>query len=302
LRLRFICNLPAVRYEHGLAHFDISIVDHEVVVGGTIPYTRGWMHYIIALGDTVPSDTDGLIGGNIDHSEDWRYCKEVYGDSDEPTLVYWNGAEWTPVPSTWKDPIGTKLSGMGVWNENGVVKHQYGKREWPDPVPEWSDEALAQKQLSLADVSDMLGYWWTYQFDLKRDGCLSTDVDCCRFRVKCTVNFAESSIKRKGGIILCENDTRANSDAWSYDSGSQTWAHEFGHHLGNPDEYLGAGTVDPSVNGDGATAGIDELSIMGEGDIVRRRHYKYICSALSKLVSKHLGKKYTYSVVDCIQP
>jgi type VI secretion system secreted protein VgrG len=304
LRLRFISNLPSVHYKRGLAHFDISIVGGEVVVGGTIPYTRGWMHYIIRLGEAVPSETGGLIGGKYhEGSEDWRYCKEIYGDSGVSTLVYWNGAAWVPVPPPpiWADPMGTKLHGMAVWDELGVIKKQFGKLDWPDPVPEWSADALEFKDALLDDASHTLDRYWTHQFDLERDGCLSDAIACCRFRVRAAVNFAESTVKRKGVIILAENSSRANAGAWGLDDEQQTVAHEFGHHLGNLDEYLG-GHVDPTVNGDGATAGIDDLSLMGSGDVVRRRHYKHISLALTKLISTHLGKTYTYSIVDCIEP
>lgn len=304
LRLRFISNLPGVRYERGRAHFDISIVDGEVVVGGTIPYTRGWMHYIIQLGEAAPSDAGGLIGGEYYGSQDLRYCQEVYDDSGVPTLVYWNGAAWVPVPPPpiWTDPIGTKLHGMAVWDELGVIKTQFGKLAWPDPVPEWSAEALDYKDILLEDAAGGIDRNWTHQFDLERDGCLSDAIGCCRFRVRCAVKFAESTVKRKGVIILGENSSRANSGAWGLDDDQLTVAHEFGHHIGNPDEYVGAGSVDPTVNGDGATAGIDELSLMGAGEIVRRRHFKHICLALEQLITTHLGKAYTYFVVDCIEP
>jgi type VI secretion system VgrG family protein len=305
LRLRFISNLPAIRYERADAHFDIGIVDHEVVVGGTIAYTRGWMHWIIQLGEAVSSDTGGLIGEKLyGGSEDWRYCKEVFNDGGVPTLVYWNGATWVavPPPPLWTDPIGTKLYGMAVWKELGVIKTQFGKLAWPDPVPEWSTEALAFKDQDLLDMSRAIDKRWTHQFDVERDECLSDASNCCRFRVRCAVNFAESSVRHKGVVVLAENRTRANARAWSIDEGARTVAHEFGHHLGNPDEYPGADSVDPSVNGDGATAGIDELSIMGNGDIIRRRHFEHVCSALTKLVSEHLGKSHTYSIVDYIEP
>jgi hypothetical protein len=79
--------------------------------------------------------------------------------------------------------------------------------------------------------------------------------------------------------------------------------HEFGHHLGNPDEYTGAATVDPSVNTDGAKAGIDKKSIMGgEGMEVRRRHMTPICEALSKAVLDATGQKYSYTAVPVVPP
>jgi hypothetical protein len=49
-------------------------------------------------------------------------------------------------------------------------------------------------------------------------------------------------------------------------------AHEFGHHIGNSDEYAGT-KVDTSLNDDGATSGIDPNSIMGQQlTKVKKRH------------------------------
>jgi type VI secretion system VgrG family protein len=299
LHFRFIDDLPAVRYTAQFESYYVSIVDREVVVGGTIEYTRGWMHYIIQLGESVPGDTGGIIGGKHYGSRDYRYCKRIYDDAGQKILVYWNGNTWVPVPPppSWSDPIGTKLYGMAVWQELGVVKTQFGTLPWPDPVPEWSARALEAKETRLDDASGAIGSYWTHEFELKRESCLSNAPECCRYTVRCSVSFVETSIKR-GGIILSESDSRANSGAWPMDLDNRTAAHEYGHHLGNPDEYVGAGSVDPTVNGDGAIAGIDDESLMGEGYDIRRRHYKPICGALSHLVSTHLGKTYTYTVVD----
>jgi type VI secretion system VgrG family protein len=301
LHLRFIGDLPAVRYVARFESYEVSIVDREVVVGGAIEYTRGWLHFVIELGDLVPPDTGGIIGGKYYGSDDGRYCKQIYDDLGQKILVYWNGTAWVPVPASWSNPMGTKLHGMAVWKEEGVVKTQFGTLRWPDPVPEWSAHALAQKEATLDNVSWVVGNFWTHKFDLKRETCLSDAPECCRYTVRCAVSFVETSTQRQG-IILSENDSRANSRAWPLQLSNQTAAHEYGHHLGNPDEYEGAQSVDPTVNGDGAIAGIDEDSIMGAGYDVRRRHYKPICGALTHLVSTHLGKNYTYTVVDCLEP
>src|SRR5690606_9496158 len=41
LSLRFLHQLPRLRFERGLAHFDVWVEDHNVKVGGTIKFKRG---------------------------------------------------------------------------------------------------------------------------------------------------------------------------------------------------------------------------------------------------------------------
>ena len=72
---------------------------------------------------------------------------------------------------------------------------------------------------------------------------------------------------------------------------------EFGHHLGNPDEYAGA-KLDTTLNDDGATNGIDANSIMGQNlTTVKKRHYRTICKHFADMVKTHHGKTYTYEAV-----
>ncbi len=95
-----------------------------------------------------------------------------------------------------------------------------------------------------------------------------------------------------------EHFARANAKAWPLGADDDTAIHEFGHHLGNPDEYPGASSVNIFVNGDGAALGIDEASLMGEGDTARRRHLDTVAEALARLVEQELGKSYTYTPVE----
>jgi hypothetical protein len=144
---------------------------------------------------------------------------------------------------------------------------------------------------------------WGDAFDIKRQECRSHDPQCCRYMVRCELQFEETDTLTEDGIIIAEdNSGRANSQVWPIDESSETWAHEFGHHIGNPDEYDPAPTVDPTVNTDGATAGIDPDSIMGSGEIVKRRHYGPICYGLSQLVQQETGRTYTYAAVTVVEP
>ncbi|MCA9687591.1 MAG: hypothetical protein KC457_35855, partial [Myxococcales bacterium] len=177
-----------------------------------------------------------------------------------------------------------------------VIKHQYGKLPWPDPVPEWSTGALDDLDDALARAKTDIEEFWCGDFEFKREGCASADPSCCRHTFRSEIAFVEVPVKKRG-IILAENDTRANASAWPLDIDAKTAAHEFGHHLGNPDEYAGAQSVDPSVNGDGAKAGIDEESIMGAGWIMRRRHLDSVAEVLAMAVASQTGKPFTFRVV-----
>lgn len=296
LQLRFLTDLPSMRFETHSKRFNLRVENHEIVIGGTIDYTRGWLHYIIDLGDLVDEDTGGLIGIKCGGHEDWRFCKKsAAGGARE--LVYWDGADWRPVPSSWTSDLGTKLHGTAVWAEGGVTKTQWGKMPWPDPVPEWSQAALQGKDERLAEIKATIETGWTGTFDFKREQCASGDPMCCRHRIRCEINFAETAVKRGPRIILAENDGRANANAWPYDVDTNTAMHEFGHHLGNPDEYPGATSVDATVNGDGATAGIDPEGLMGDGSTLRQRYYDTIRTVFVSLVARETKKLFTYAIV-----
>jgi hypothetical protein len=71
-------------------------------------------------------------------------------------------------------------------------------------------------------------------------------------------------------------------------------AHEFGHHIGNPDEYAGA-AIDAALNDDGAVNGIDSDSIMGQNlTKVKKRHFRTICLHLTKMIRTATGREYTF--------
>jgi type VI secretion system VgrG family protein len=295
IQLRFLAELPTLRFGKDWWGFDVRVENHQIVLGGTIEYTRGWLHYVIDLTGVVDPETGGRIGGRFDGHSNWWYCKKSRAGGAEG-LVFWDGEAWRPVPKTFNDDLGTKLLGNGVWVEKGVTKVQMGQLAWPDAVPEWSAAALTGKDDRLAEIAEDIEAGWSGTFELERDQCRSEDPRCCRYSIRCEVDFVEVAAKRRG-IILAENDSRANAGAWPYDVDVQTAQHEFGHRLGNPDEYPGATSVDPSVNGDGAVVGIDKEGLMGEGWELRRRYWDSICEAFTKLVQRETGTSFTYSIV-----
>lgn len=300
MRLRFLANLPPVPAP--ATNVEVRLDNTAVVVGGTIEYTRGWLHGVIRLGATVPPGTGGLIGGRAYGTMDLRYHKLAPGDPRPKAGYYWDGAAWRRVPQAWTNPFGINYYGCAVWSEGEQIRTQFGKLAWPDPLAPWTPAMLDYEYEYIEYATEDIQNYWSERFELKRVTCASEDPACCRHRVVVSVRFEHSSVRRPGGIILAANEGRANSRAWTMDDGPIVAVHEFGHHLGNVDEYPGSPTVNPNVNGDGAVLGIDLASIMGEGEVCRRRHYAGIARGLTALTAEHTDRSFAYAIVDRLIP
>jgi hypothetical protein len=173
--------------------------------------------------------------------------------------------------------------------------------KWPDPIPAWGPTETTLASTTLPTWTTNINATWTNKFDLKSKECRSTDTKCCRYKTKASVTFVQ--VATLGSVIvLAANKGRSNAKVWSMgDNRAGMPPHEFGHHLGNPDEYAGGVGVDASVNTDGATAGIDPNSIMGSGlSTVKRRHYNTICLQLKAMVSTQYARTYTYAAVPVV--
>ena len=115
-----------------------------------------------------------------------------------------------------------------------------------------------------------------------------------RVRIIKQETFAE------GMLIFADGNIRSNDSLWFLgETRIAMAAHEFGHHLGNGDEYAGATSVDPTLNVDGAVNGIDNDSIMGQ-DLtkVKKRHYRTLCTHLQSMVRTSTTRTCTYSAID----
>ncbi|PRQ06205.1 Phage-related baseplate assembly protein [Enhygromyxa salina] len=300
VQLKFLTELPAYRYKSGFGRFSVWMENGAGYIGGTIPFVRGWMYYIVDLTDFV-DDMRGRIGGKINGHRNWWYAKKRRGE--EPLkgaakagdLYYWDGNAWLNVPMLWASPIGTRCLGFAVWRENGEVKTQYGKMPWPDPVPtDWPATNVAELPAKLAAWVAAIENAWSEKFKLKRVTC-HAETACCSHQLFCRADFEEVLVKERGVIVVAANSARANDSAWRWDMDDDTAAHEFGHHLGNPDEYPGAGTVDPTVNGDGATAGIDHDGLMGGGRTVRSRYFGTVTLAFGLAAREALGVPFMFN-------
>ncbi len=305
IRLRFIPTLTLTACTIGISHFDLSVTNYEALMGGTINYVPGWIQFIIQLGATVPAGTGGNCGVNFGAATpgafsgtDWRYAKR---STTTGGLLYWNGTAWTAVPATWADPANVLLYPIAIWVEAGTSRTQFGTTAWPEAIPAWGATETTLATTTLATWTTNINATWTGKFDLKRVECRSTDPQCCRYKTRCSVTFVQVAVKGSG-IVLAANNARSNAGAWSLgDTRAGMPPHEFGHHLGNPDEYAGGVGIATGVNTDGATAGIDANSIMGANlSTVKIRHYNTICLHLAAMVSTQFSRTYTYNAVAVV--
>lgn len=307
LRMNFIPNLTKTACSIGNSQFELVVSNYKATVEGNITYVKGFMAWLIQLGNTVPAGTGGQAGVNWGtqvagsfSGTDWRFCKD---DTSSPSgKVYWDGSAWQNVPDTWSDTGNVKLYGIGIWREGSSNKAQFGN-SWPEAIPAWgpAQQAIADSTIP-GWVRDTNGAW-TDKFDLKRDGCQSTDQTCCRYPVKITMGFTAVATRSGHTIIIGVNNGRSNAGAWSLgDTRPALAPHEFGHHLNNPDEYVGGVGIDTSVNTDGATNGIDPTSLMGSVPAssippVKARHFNTIKQHLSAMINTQKGVSWTFTAV-----
>ena len=99
-------------------------------------------------------------------------------------------------------------------------------------------------------------------------------------------------------VLVAPENMRSNAVLWFMgDSRISVAAHETGHIMDNPDEYVG-GAVDTSLNGDGAVNGIDANSIMGQNLAgVKLRHYHAFAATAAKLLNGKYSTTETYPAV-----
>jgi len=310
--------------------FDLQSQDYQLSVYCDLTYVKGWIMYLIRLDALVPAGTGG--SGKVNwgpdpapgatpffSGSDWRLAKEstviVGGGACNPSgLWFWDGSAWQNVPDAWQDIGSVKLFPIGIWAEGTVNKAQTDDGLWPEPIPAWGATEESLRSSVLPQWINTIQTTWTNKFDLKRQDCPSTDSNCCRYHPKIIATFTETTtfpIDLTKSIVLAGNKgLRSNVRAWSLgDDRKYLPAHEFGHLLGYPDEYSGGGPVDTSVNEDGATAGIDNKSLMGMGmnaeatAIVKARHFRVICWELSAMIDIAIGGQQCYGhVIKAVAP
>ncbi len=285
LKLKFVPTLPKTHYASGYAHFDLSAEDYVIKIESDIEFVKGWGASVVKLGAAVPAATGGSF---TMFGPGYRWMKLV-----GTTHKYWDGAAWQDLPATFVLDDSNNVC-VGFYKSGTSYVCQYGGN-WPENFTDWT---VGTKQAKIDKWRDTINSTWTGKFPIKRKECRSSAGACCKYSVKTKAQFTEKTTFATGMLIIADGDIRANSALWFLDDPDvPTPAHEFGHHLGNPDEYAGA-DLDTSLNSDGAVNGIDADSIMGQNMTkVKKRHFKTVCKHFASMVQTKTGKSYTYEAV-----
>jgi hypothetical protein len=227
-----------------------------------------------------------------------------YRDAASGTFKYWDGSAFVATPAAWV-PSNTNHFGAAFYDNGGTQTFlDDTSLSWPQTLPEWPANLHTGSgnltDTTLATWTNQINTAWTDKFDIERVECQSTLDECCRYKTHCIARFEEVDAFGAHVIIVVYDDVRSHALMWSMaDTRPGLAPHEFGHHLGAPDEYSGQGTTQVGVNDtDGLVSGVDANSMMGSGmNNVKKRHYKGIIEVLAQLVSDQFSKTYTYQAV-----
>jgi hypothetical protein len=286
LNIHFIPNVTKKSYSKDRAHFDLSSSDYVNKIESNIKYVKGWGASVVKLGASAPSGTGGLLDSKFTWSG-YRWMKKV-----GVTNKYWDGSAWKNLPSGFSLQDSNNFC-VGFYKSGTKFTCQYGGN-WPENFTDWDIDAET-KQQKIKNWEKNIKDTWSGKFHIKRKKCKSTEQQCCRYKVQAEVKFVKQTSFSEGYLIIADGNIRSNDSLFFLgESRIAMAAHEFGHHIGNPDEYAGA-KIDTSLNEDGAVNGIDNDSIMGQNlTKVKKRHFRTICKHFAKIVKDEHHKDYTY--------
>lgn len=272
--------------------FDLEVRNYLLVIHGVIKYVRGWGKYRLLLGDATLAGGFTLFGA----TNHWGYRDTASGG-----FKYWNGTAFVNTPAGWTPTDSNHFGAAFYKSGSSWVFRDDTSRTWPEALPEWPANVYTgagnQTATTLSTWRTQIDNMWSDKFDIKRVECRSTRTECCRYKTQCVSQFEEVDSYGDHVIVLTYVDVRSDSLLWAMgDTRAGLAPHEFGHHLGAPDEYAGVDTTQVGVNdSDGLANGVDSSSIMGSGmTTVKKRHYKGIVEVLAKLVRDQFSKTYTY--------
>lgn len=209
---------------------------------------------------------------------------------------YYDGANWVAFPAGFA-LTGTNHSATGFYKSGANFVSTSGGT-WPGAFAEYNFNSATYSKRR-ADWIKNTHKVWTDKWHIRRKKCASKKgTRCCLYEVEVNMTFTRVNTHSTGVVAVCPGALRSNAAIWFMDDDRiEVAAHEAGHHMDNPDEYVG-GAVNPAVNGDGAVNGIDSDCIMGANlSKVKKRHYRSFATMVRKLIKAKYGRDEQYIVV-----
>jgi hypothetical protein len=210
---------------------------------------------------------------------------------------YYDGKNWVALPAGFT-PNAAEYQSIAFYKDASGKFVSPSGGTWPETFADYDFNDKAFVDIRKGWV-DNVHKFWTEQWGLRRHGCTSdASVHCCRYEVQVDIAFKEVTAHANDTILVGPGDFRSNASTFFMgDDRPGLVPHESGHLMDNPDEYVG-GAVDPTLNGDGATNGIDPDCIMGQNlSTVKKRHYHAFAGELHDLIKTAYGNDDSYDTV-----
>ncbi|WP_394839463.1 hypothetical protein LVJ94_21485 [Pendulispora rubella] len=270
--------------------FDQKIEKYIAKVVVTISVLKGWAAtYVDLTGTPVTGAVTGGPGNNM------RWARSTTGAMapDE----YHDGTAWQPLPTGFVPGAGNFFSRSFYRSGTTFVSPEGASFVYPEAFPDYNFDdptyiAVRKRWISVAKKI------WSRKWHLHRKACHSDKtVRCCRYDVDVELRFKLVTAPGEGVVVLAPGNQRSHAGVFCMgDNRPSLAAHEAGHHMDCPDEY-DKGAIDPSVNTDGATNGLDSSTIMGGGNTVKKRHYHAFAAMVQRLLKTKYGRDDKYEAV-----
>lgn len=134
---------------------------------------------------------------------------------------------------------------------------------------------------------------WSRKFLIRpRPCCKGSARGGCGYPLDLEFEMKQIATWQEHSITICNGLFRSNAGCFSLEEPRVAMAaHEVGHLVGMPDEYVDGG-IDPTLNGDGAIKGIDTTTLMGESlGGIKKRHYANFTTTVDTLIEPKTGRK-----------